>query len=268
VNALLAVLLGVVEGITEYLPISSTGHLILVSRMLGLEGEGTKSFDIVIQLGAILAVLVHYRRLLGERAVGLASRKPESIALLVALVVGFVPAGVVGLLLGKTIKHYLFGPGPVAVALVVGGLLMIGVETVRKRQASSGLEGLEHVTPKRALLVGLGQCFALLPGASRSMCTIVAGQLTGLSTATAAEFSFLLGLPTLGAATVYEGFKARAELGGVGASNVVIGLAVSFVVAWGVIAAFLAYLKRRGLMPFGFYRIVLGGAILLVMLRA
>jgi len=262
-----AVLLGVVEGVTEYLPISSTGHLILASRLLNQAGEGAKSFDVVIQLGAILAVVVQYRRLLAERTVGLASKKPESIALLVALIAGFVPAGVVGFLLGKTIKRYLFGPGPVAVALVVGAILMIAVELVRARKADKGLEGLEHVTPKRALLIGLGQCFALFPGASRSMCTIVAGQLTGLSTATAAEFSFLLGLPTLGAATVYEALKSRHELATLGLSNVVIGLVVSFFVAWLVIAAFLAYLKRRGLMPFAFYRLVLGGAILLVILN-
>jgi undecaprenyl-diphosphatase len=121
-----------------------------------------------------------------------------------------------------------------------------------------GLVGLEHVTAKRAFVIGLGQCVSMWPGSSRSMCTIVAGQLTGLSTATAAEFSFLLGLPTLGAATVYEAYKSRAVLGEIGAVNVAIGLVVSFIVAWAVIAAFLAYLKRRGLVPFGVYRIVLG----------
>lgn len=266
-NPLLAVLLGVVEGVTEYLPISSTGHLILVSTLLGQDGEGVKSFDVVIQLGAILAVLVQYRRLLAERAAGLVTRRQESISLLVALVVGFLPVGVAGLLLRKVIKQYLFGPGPVAGALVVGGLVMIAVEAMRAREGASGLVGLEHVTPTRALLVGLGQCFSLFPGASRSMCTIVAGQLAGLSTSTAAEFSFLLGLPTLGAATVYEAYKSRAELGAIGAINVALGLFVSFVVAWIVIAGFIAYLKRRGLMPFALYRIVLGGAILLVILR-
>jgi undecaprenyl-diphosphatase len=268
VNPLLAALLGVVEGITEYLPISSTGHLILVSKMLGLESEGDKSFDVVIQLGAILAVLVHYRRLLAERAIGLASKQPESVALLKALVVGFVPTAIAGLLLRKIIKAYLFGPGTVAAALVFGGIVMIVVELRRAKQASPGLDGLEHVTPRRAFAIGIGQCFALVPGASRSMCTIIAGQLSGLSTATSAEFSFLLGLPTLGAATVYEAYKGRHELGTIGASNVGIGLVVSFVVAWVVIAGFLAYLKRRGLMPFAFYRIVLGGVILLVILRS
>jgi undecaprenyl-diphosphatase len=267
-NPLLAVLLGIVEGITEYLPISSTGHLILASRVLGLKGEGADAFDVVIQLGAILAVVVHYRALLLERAVGLASRQKKSVALLSALLIGFLPTALAGLLLRKKIKALLFGPGPVALALVAGGALMIVVELVRARREDKGLVGLEHVTPLRALVIGVGQCFSMWPGASRSMCTIVAGQLTGLSTSTAAEFSFLLGLPTLGAATVYEAWKSRDALAGVGALNVVIGLVVSFLVAWAVVAAFVTYLQKRGLLPFGVYRIVLGAAVFLVLVRA
>ncbi|MBN9160704.1 MAG: undecaprenyl-diphosphate phosphatase, partial [Myxococcales bacterium] len=192
---------------------------------------------------------------------------------------------VAGLLLRKKIKALLFGPGPVAIALVVGGIAMIVIELVRAGRAKSrlelagasgegkgagagaGLVGLEHVTPRRAFLIGLGQCLSMWPGSSRSMCTIVAGQLTGLSTATAAEFSFLLGLPTLGAATVYEAHKSREVLGQLGGANVVIGLVVSFVVAWAVIAAFLAYLKKRGLVPFGVYRILLGALVFLLLVR-
>lgn len=257
-----AALMGVVEGITEYLPISSTGHLILVGRVLGQTGEGADAFAIVIQLGAILAVLVHYRRLLLERTAGLVRREPASISLLVALTLGFAPTALAGLLLRKKIKSLLFGPGPVVMGLVVGGVVMIVLEMVRARRRIRGktpeLNGLEHVTPWRALLIGLGQCVSMWPGSSRSMCTIVAGQLSGLSTATAAEFSFLLGLPTLGAATLYEAYKSRAVLGDLGAANVAIGLGVAFVVAWAVIAAFLSYLKRRGLVPFGIYRIIVG----------
>lgn len=270
---LVAVLLGVVEGITEYLPVSSTGHLILASHVLGQTGEGADSFDIVIQLGAILAVVVHYRRLLWERAAGLVRRQPESVRLLIALVLGFAPTGVMGLLLRKKIKLLLFGPGSVAAALVAGGIVMIAVELLRARRTAEvgaeprGLVGLEHVTPWRAFAIGLGQCVSMWPGSSRSMCTIVAGQLTGLSTATAAEFSFLLGLPTLGAATLYEAYESRGALGDVGALNVVIGLIVSFAVAWAVIAAFLSYLKRRGLVPFGVYRIVLGALVFFVLVR-
>jgi undecaprenyl-diphosphatase len=267
VNPLYAAILGIVEGITEYLPISSTGHLILASRLLGLKGEGADAFDVVIQLGAILAVVVQYRRLLWERTAGLVTMKKESVSLLVALLLGFVPTAIAGLLLRKKIKALLFGPGPVAIALVAGGILMIVVEVAIARRKTKPVHGLEHVTPLRAFLIGVGQCFSMWPGSSRSMCTIVTGQLTGLSTATAAEFSFLLGLPTLGAATLYEAYKSREALAGVGGLNVLIGLVVSFFVAWAVIAGFIAYLKRRGLLPFGVYRILLGVIVFAVLVR-
>ena len=266
-NPLFAAILGIVEGITEYLPISSTGHLILASRLLGLKGDGADAFDVVIQLGAILAVVVHYRRLLWLRTAGLVTMNKESVALLVALLLGFVPTAIAGLLLRKKIKALLFGPAPVAFALIAGGILMIVTELALSRRKTKPIDGLEHVTPLRAFLIGIGQCFSMWPGASRSMCTIVTGQLTGLSTATAAEFSFLLGLPTLGAATVYEAYKSREALAGIGGLNVVIGLVVSFVVAWAVIAGFLAYLKKRGLVPFGVYRIVVGAMVFLLLVQ-
>lgn len=266
-NPLFAAILGIVEGITEYLPISSTGHLILASRLLGLEGEGADAFDVVIQLGAILAVVVHYRTLLWERTTGLFAKKPESINLLIGLVVGFLPTAVTGLLLRKKIKALLFGPKPVAIALIAGGILMIVIEVIRSQRKTVGDVGLEKVTPLRAFLIGVGQCFSMWPGSSRSMCTIVTGQLTGLSTATAAEFSFLLGLPTLGAATVYEMIKSRHALASIGVLNVGIGLVVSFLVAWAVVAAFLRYLKSRGLLPFGVYRILIGIVVFLVVTK-
>ena len=267
-SILIAVFLGVVEGLTEYLPVSSTGHLILASSLLGDSGESGQAFDIVIQLGAILAVLVQYRALLAQRTRGLFTRDPDAVRLFYALALGVLPAAVVGVLLRKAIKAHLFGPGPVAAALIAGGVLMIVIERVRKQRGIHGLDGLEHVTPRRALLVGLGQCVAMWPGSSRSMCTIVAGQLTGLSTATAAEFSFLLGLPTLGAATVYEAYKSRAALSAdVGVVSLVVGLVVSFLVAWLVIAAFIRYLQRRGLEPFGYYRILLGIVVFWVVAR-
>jgi undecaprenyl-diphosphatase len=265
----IAVLLGIVEGLTEYLPVSSTGHLALAGHLLGLPDDpATASFEIVIQLGAILAVVVHYRSLLADRIAGLARRDPDAVGLLVALVVAFLPAAVLGLAFGKMIKAHLFKPLPIAAALVLGGILMIVVERVRARRGTVGVVGLEHVTPKRALLIGLGQVFSMWPGTSRSMSTIVTAQLTGLSTATAAEFSFLLALPTLGAATVYEGWKSRHDLlAGGGAVNLVVGLVVSFFVAWAVIASFLTYLRRRGLEPFGWYRIVAGVVAFWVLAR-
>jgi undecaprenyl-diphosphatase len=266
-HPLVAALLGLVEGITEYLPISSTGHLILASRVLKQEGEGADAFDVVIQLGAILAVVVHYRRLLSERTAGLFKRDARSVQLLVALALGFAPTAVTGLLLRKPIKELLFKPGPIAVALIAGGIVMILVERHRAKNAVQGLVGLEHVTPKRAFLIGLGQCVSMWPGSSRSMCTIVSGQLTGLSTATAAEFSFLLGLPTLGAATVYEAYKSRVALSAIGFLNVGIGLLVSFVVAWAVVSWFIGFLQRKGLASFGIYRILLGIVVILVLVR-
>lgn len=262
-SLLVAALLGLVEGLTEFLPVSSTGHLILVSHWLGSVDEGAKSFDIVIQLGAILAVVVHYRRLFADRLRGLLKRDPASVRLFGALAVAFLPAALVGLVLGKTIKRLLFGPLPVAAALFVGGAVMIIVEHLRAKRGVQGESGTEQVTIKRALVIGLGQCFALWPGMSRSMSTIVAGQMSGLSTATAAEFSFLLSVPTLGAATVYEIYKSRHELlHGVGGPQMAVGLLVSFAVAWLVIAAFVRYLGNRGLAPFGYYRIALAVVVL------
>jgi undecaprenyl-diphosphatase len=266
----IAVLLGIVEGLTEYLPVSSTGHLVLAGHWLGLSDDdpATSSFEIVVQLGAILAVVAHYRALLTDRLRGLLSGDRASRNLFVALLVAFAPVAVVGLLLRKTIKAHLFGLLPVAIALVVGGVAMIVIERVRARRGVEGAVGLEHVTPGRALAIGLGQCLSLWPGTSRSMCTIVAGQLAGLSTGTAAEFSFLLALPTLGAATLYEAFKSRHVLvSNVGTASLVVGMVVSFFVAWAVIASFLRYLRARGLEPFGWYRVVLGLVVFWVVAR-
>lgn len=261
-----AALLGLVEGLTEYLPISSTGHLILVGHLLKQETEAAKSFEIVIQLGAIMAVVLHYRTLLWQRTIGLFERRREATRLFRALGAGFLPTMVAGLLLRKTVKEHLFGPLPVAVALMAGGFVMIFVEVQRRRSGRAGEEGLERVSVRQGFLIGLGQCFSLWPGASRSMCTIVAGQLCGLSTSTAAEFSFLLALPTLGAATLYEGWKARGELLAQGGGlELIVGLTVSFFVAWAVIALFLRYLRRFGLGPFGYYRIVLGATVLMLL---
>ncbi len=261
-NPLLAVLYGIVEGITEYLPVSSTGHLILLAHLLGREA-GT--FEIVIQFGAILAVVVHYRGLLLERFRGLFQGDPRSRALLVALGVGFLPMAILGFAVGKKVKDALFGPIPVAIALIVGGILMIAVER-GKKQTDGAIDSIDGVTPRHALIVGLGQCLALFPGASRSMCTIVFGRFAGLSRRTAAEFSFLLGLPTLGAATAYSALKERKTLlHDVGAANLGIGMIVSFFVAWAVVAVFLRYLTKRGLEPFGVYRILLGIVVLVAL---
>jgi undecaprenyl-diphosphatase len=264
-----ALLLGILEGLTEFLPVSSTGHLFLFGALLGHDDEATKALDIVMQLGAVIAVVVYYRARLLSLLRGVLARDPASVRLLVALGVAFLPAAVIGLAVHKKIKETLMAPIPIAGALIVGGVVMVVIEAIRRRRGEPGEEGLDKVTPKRAIVIGFAQCFALWPGASRSMSTIVGGQLGGLSTATAAEFSFLLAIPTLGAATVFDLYKHGGEIvsepgGGVALA---VSMATSFVVSLVVIAGFLGYLKRHGLAAFGWYRIVLGAVVLFVMLR-
>ena len=267
----IALLLGIVEGLTEFLPVSSTGHLLVATDLLkrfgalGTNVEAVESFDIVVQAGAILAVAVQYRALLADHIRGVLRGDKAAIRWFAALALAFMPMAILGLTFRKIIKRVLFGPAPVAVALIVGGVVMIAFEGWRQRRKATEQDGLEHVTTKRAFAIGCGQCLALIPGTSRSLSTILAGQLTGLSARTAAEFSFLLGLPTLGAATLYEGFKSRHELAEhVGAVPMAIGLVTSFVVALFVIRGFIAFLGRGSLRGFGVYRIVAGVVILVL----
>jgi len=268
-----AFVLGIVEGLTEFLPVSSTGHLILVDQLflggtVGAESEkvARDAFEIVIQFGALVAVVGYYRGLLWQTFRGLFRHDRQAWRLTLALGIAFLPAAVVGLLLHKVIKQHLFGVPPVIGALAVGGVIMLVVERERGRRHVVGFQGLDAVTPFRALMIGLAQCFSMWPGTSRSMATIVGGQLCGLSTATAAEFSFLLSLPTLGAACLYDLYKTGPAIldAGKGPLPLAVGLAVSAAVAWVVIGTFLRYLKSRGLIPFGVYRIVLAGVLAVV----
>lgn len=258
-----AILLGVIEGLTELLPVSSTGHLILLSELLGHEGAAADTIDVVIQLGAVVAVAVYFRSRLRQTFRGLFSRQAEALRLVGALMAAFVPTAVVGLLVHGWVKETLFGPIPVAGALIVGGVVMIAVE--RWRPPDEGDSGLEEVTIGKGFVVGLFQCLSLWPGSSRSMTTIVGGKLLGLDTKTAAEFSFLLALPTLGAATIYDFAKNGHLIMNMpsGPTILTIGLVVSFVVTWLVVAVFLRYVGRVGLTPFGVYRLVLGAVVLL-----
>lgn len=262
-----AFLLGLIEGLTEFLPISSTGHLILLGTWLGHSDEASKTLDIVIQFGAILAVIVFYRARLGQLVHGIFRKDPEHLRLALAVAIAFVPSAVVGLMLHKVIKQHLFGPRPVGAALIVGGVVMLVVEAYRAKRVKPKEEQLQQVTLRQALAIGLAQCFSLWPGASRSMTTIVGGQMAGLGTATAADFSFFLAIPTLGAATAYDLLKNGRTLldSPTGPTSLLIGTVVSFVVALAVIATFLRYLKRFGLAPFGVYRIVLGTVVLWVL---
>ena len=264
ISILDAVLLGIVEGLTELLPVSSTGHLILLSEVLGHEGEAADSLDVVIQLGAVIAVGVYFRERIRATLRGLLSGQGEALRLVAAITAAFIPTAVVGLLFHKWVKEHLFAPIPVAAALAVGGVLMIGVERWAKDKEAK--RSLGSVTVRMGFAIGLCQCLALWPGASRSMTTIVGGRLLGLDTKTSAEFSFLLALPTLGAATVYDFYKNGHLILAMpsGKAVLAVGLGVSFAVTWLVVALFLRYVGRVGLSPFGIYRIVLAAVVVAI----
>jgi undecaprenyl-diphosphatase len=265
VNIFDAAILGVVEGVTEYLPISSTGHLILASHFLGLgEENSAKVFNIAVQLGAIAAVVVLYWKFFLERIQGLIKKQRVAIRFFTNLLVAFVPVAIVGLLLGSWIKKVLFSPMWVLAALVVGGLLMIVVEGWIKGQNKKSKE-IDALTPKDALVVGLCQILSLWPGFSRSMATILGGRFAGLDAKGSSEFSFFLAVPTLGAATCYEMLKAF-KAGGTDFNTawwtaLGVGLFVSFVTAIIVIKIFLVFLRKYPLSIFGYYRIALAGAL-------
>jgi len=255
-NILESGILGVVEGLTEFLPISSTGHLILVGRFLKLQdSNATKAFQVVIQSGAILAVIWHYRKLLFDLLRGVFKRQLAEQELLLNLIIAFMPAAVLGLMFHRLIKEYLFGPNPVIYAMVLGGLAILFIE---KQYSEKG--GDTPLTKKQALVIGLSQCLALWPGVSRSMSTILGGRMAGLNAAAAARFSFLLAIPTLLAATGLDLIQHRLELfADDGAWQLlIVGMLSSYIVALLVIRGFLAFLSRRSLEIFGWYRIVVG----------
>ena len=262
-----AIVLGLVEGVTEYLPVSSTGHLILTSSLLGLatpaQHEAVATFEIAIQGGAILAVLGLYRERVAQMLRGLVGRDAAGRTLLVNLIVGFVPAALLGPLLDDPIDRYLFHAIPVLAALAAGGLWMIWLDRNHAPESGGDLESLGW---RAALAIGLFQCVAMWPGTSRSMMTIAGGILLGLRARQAAEFSFLLGLPTLGAACGYKLLKNlmhASQTGGpnlfeqLGTAQVVLGFAVAAISAALAVRWLVAFLGRHGLAPFGWYRIAL-----------
>ncbi len=255
-----AVLLGALEGFTEFLPISSTGHLILATRWLGLAGDAVKTFTVVIQAGALAGILVLYRTEVAAMGRGALGKDPVGQSLLLKLGLSFVPVAVAGLLFHHVIKAQLFTPTPVTAALAVGGLLMIAV--ARRHPAVRRPEPtLDGVTVRDALVIGCAQCLALWPGTSRAMVTLVAGLLLGLPATVAAEYSFLLAVPTLGAATVFDALNgAHALLQEVGVTGLIGGFAAAAVVAVLAVRGFLRAVTRWGLEPFGWYR--LGLAVL------
>jgi undecaprenyl-diphosphatase len=254
-----AVVLGAVEGLTEFLPISSTGHLILTSHWLGLHGEGLKTFEIVIQVGAIVAVLGLYRGRVRAAVLGLIGRDPAGLQLFVNLLVSFLPAAVLGALLHDAIKRSLFGTGPVVAALAVGGVAMIVLDRPLRAR---GRGSIEDLTWRDALLIGTAQCLALWPGTSRAMVTMLAGMGVGLRAPAAAEYSFLLALPTLAAAAVFAAFAGGGALTRhVGGLSIACGLLTAAAVAALVMRGFIQYLARHGLSPFGWYRVALAAIV-------
>jgi undecaprenyl-diphosphatase len=277
-----AAVMGIVEGLTEFLPISSTGHLILAGALLGLDDEKGKVFDIAIQTGAIFAVILVYWQKISRTVLDL----PTDIAarrFAANVIIAFLPAVVLGLLFGKQIKLYLFTPEVVASTFILGGLIILWVEQKLKANASSGLlhgdsaenvltssaaeqplariQNVDDMTPLDALKVGFVQCLAMIPGTSRSGATIIGGMVLGLSRKAATDFSFYLAIPTLIGAGVYSLYKEHALLSMADAPTFAVGLLFSFISAWICVRWLLRYIASHSFVPFAWYRIVFGIAV-------
>ncbi|MCK5113199.1 MAG: undecaprenyl-diphosphate phosphatase [Phycisphaerae bacterium] len=274
-----AAVLGVVEGLTEYLPVSSTGHLVLVSHYMDLseqsevsgplgpkiiKNDAIDAFEVVIQIGAILAVVGLYRKQVKLMIKGIIRGNPKGRRLIGLLMTAFAPAAVLGLLFHAKIEEHLFSPYTVAGALIVGGVVMIVVEFFvwRPHRNEKHVSKMEHVQYWQALVIGFAQCLAMWPGTSRSMVTIMAGLIVGLNIVTAAEFSFLLALPTLGGATMFACAKDWDGLmSAAGWDSLLVGIIISGLAAAVAVKVFIKWLTHHGMMPFGIYRILLGLAV-------
>jgi undecaprenyl-diphosphatase len=254
------ILLGIVEGLTEFIPVSSTGHLVLAGTLLGFKDGSGGAFDVVIQLGAILAVLVLYWRRFWDVAVGLFSWQEGPLRFTRNILLGFLPSAFMGALAYKAIKAMLETPAIVAWALILGGVAILVIERVAR---GSHTESVEAMSWKTALSIGVVQCLSMIPGVSRSGATIMGARAMGISRKTAAEFSFFVAIPTMMGATALALYKEGAALAAHDISNIALGFGVSFVVALGVIKAFLAVVTRYGFTPFAWYRIVAGTVALI-----
>ncbi|CAB3698637.1 Undecaprenyl-diphosphatase [Paraburkholderia graminis C4D1M] len=262
-----ALILGIVEGLTEFLPVSSTGHLIVAGSLLNFTDEHAKTFDVVIQLGAILAVCWEFRRRIASVVTGLPSR-PEARRFTLNVIIATIPAIVLGLLLEKSIKAALFSPVPVAFALVVGGVVILWAEARQRGQGGEGkaarVHDVDNMTPMDALKVGLAQCFALIPGTSRSGSTIIGGMLFGLDRRVATEFSFFLAIPIMFGATAYELYKDWHLLSVDALGIFALGFVAAFVSAFLCVRWLLRYIAGHDFTAFAWYRIGFGLLILLV----
>lgn len=260
-----AIILGIVEGLTEFLPVSSTGHLIIVNQFVDFTGNFAKMFDIVIQLGAILSVVIYFWHKLNpfSRTKTLLE-KAQVWNLWKKTIVGVLPALVIGAALGKKIEDKLFNPLTVALALIIGGIILIFIE---RRRRYSQINSISQLSYKTAFLIGLIQCLAMIPGTSRSAATIIGAMLLGASRIVAAEFSFFLAIPTMVAASGYSLLKTGLSMNMAEIQILLIGFVVAFLVAWVVIAAFMKFITKRDFQPFGYYRIVLGILVLIYFSR-
>ena len=258
-----AALMGIVEGVTEFLPVSSTGHLILAGSLLGFTDATYKSaklFEIVIQAGAIVAVVLVYWQRVREtiHGIGTGDRKQGRFALNV--LIGFLPAAVLGVLFNTAIKARLFNAPVVATTFILGGLIILWAE--RRPPGTVRIHSVDEMTPLDALKIGFAQSLALVPGTSRSGATIIGGMLFGLSRKAATDFSFFLAIPTLIGASVYSLWKQRAALSSADLPVLVVGTVVSFIVAWAVVRWLLRYISTHTFVPFAWYRIAFGIAVL------
>src|SRR5262245_22128233 len=258
-----AAILGVVEGLTEFLPISSTGHLILAGSLLGWTDEKAKLFDVAIQTGAILAVVYYYRQKLLSVALGLAS-SAQARRFALNVIIAFLPAAVLGVVLGKWIKHALFKPVPVALAFVLAAIVIIVVERAQRRRAQEPrVTDVDSLSTGDAIKLGLAQAVALIPGTSRSGATIIGGMLFGLSRKAATEFSFFLAIPTLIGAGAYDTFKYRALLSAADIPLFGVGLLTAFVSALICVHWLIRFVATHDFKPFAWYRIAFGLVVLL-----
>jgi undecaprenyl-diphosphatase len=257
------VLIGIVEGLTEFLPVSSTGHIILAEELLHFEGPPGKVFEIVIQLGAILAVCFLYRAKILATVTGVLHRDRVSIRFATAVIVAFLPAAVVGAALHKYIKVLLTKPVVVAVAFIAGGIAILVIEKLAQRPR---IKSVDDIDWKTALYIGICQCLAMIPGVSRSGATIMAARVFRVDRATAAEFSFFLAIPTMLGATVFDLMVNWSTLSWNGGGLILLGMAVAFVSALIVVRAFVAFISRHGFGIFAWYRIAIGALALVLLL--
>lgn len=256
-----AAVMGVVEGLTEFLPISSTGHLILAGALLGFDDDKAKVFDIAIQTGAIFAVILVYWQKIRATALALPHER-QAQRLTLNVLIGFLPAVVLGLLFGKAIKEHLFTPVVVASTFIIGGLIILWAERRAPSQART-VESMDDMTPLDALKVGLVQCLAMVPGTSRSGATIIGGMVLGLSRKAATDYSFFLAMPTLIGAGVYSLYKERALLEAADLPIFAVGLVFSFLSAWVCVRWLLRYISTHSFVVFAYYRIAFGLVVLL-----